>query len=116
MYRTLSIYVSSYSNSPVKLHHLSKIIAPSVIIKPLDKITTIVENQYILRQKSDNNRTSETGIKKGLETNSCPNNRKNSLYWTISELFCSKILLNYFCVFCFFVHLGHPNTIFSVIS
>ena len=76
MYRTLSIYVSSYSNSPVKLHHLSKIIAPSVIIKPLDKITTLVENQYILRQKSDNNRTLETGIKKGLETNSCPNNRK----------------------------------------
>lgn len=55
-------------------------------------------------------------IKKGLEPNSTPNNRKNSLYWTISELFCSKILLNYFCVFCFFVHLGHPNTIFSVIS
>ena len=83
--------MSSYSNSPVKLHHLSKIIAPSVIIKPLDKITTIVENQYILRQKSDNNRTFETGTKKGLETNSCPNNRKNSPGWTTLELFAEEL-------------------------
>lgn len=82
--------------------------------KPIFK--TIAKNQYNWEQKNANNRTLETGIKKGLETNSYPNNRKNSLYWTISELFCSKILLNYFCVFCFFVHLGHPNTIFSVIS
>lgn len=37
---------------------------------------TIVENQYNLIQKFANNRTLETDIKKGLETNSCPNNRK----------------------------------------
>lgn len=43
---------------------------------------TIVENQYNLVQKNANNRTLETGIKKGLETNSYPNNRKNSPGWT----------------------------------
>lgn len=43
-------------------------------LKPI--FQTIVENQYNLEQKNANNRTSETGIKKGLETNSCPNNRK----------------------------------------
>lgn len=40
---------------------------------------TIIENQYNLVQKNANNRTLETGIKKGLETNSCPNNRKTHL-------------------------------------
>ena len=49
-------------------------------LKPI--FQTIVENQYNLVQKNTNNRTSETGIKKGLETNSCPNNRKNSPGWT----------------------------------
>lgn len=43
-------------------------------LKPI--FQTIVENQYNLVQKNANNRTPETGIKKGLETNSCPNNRK----------------------------------------
>ena len=43
-------------------------------LKPI--FQTIVENQYNLVQKNTNNRTSETGIKKGLETNSCPNNKK----------------------------------------
>lgn len=45
-------------------------------LKPI--FQTIAENQYNLEQNA-NNRTSETGIKKGLEANSCPNNRKNSL-------------------------------------
>ena len=45
-------------------------------LKPI--FQTIVENQYNLVQKNANNRTLETGIKKGLETNSYPNNRKNS--------------------------------------
>ncbi len=49
-------------------------------LKPI--FQTIVENQYNLAQKNANNRTSETGIKKGLETDSCPNNRKNSPGWT----------------------------------
>ena len=49
-------------------------------LKPI--FQTIIENQYNLVQKNANNRTSETGIKKGLETNSCPNNRKNSPGWT----------------------------------
>ena len=49
-------------------------------LKPI--FQTIVENQYNLVQKNANNRTMETGIKKGLETNSCPNNRKNSPGWT----------------------------------
>ena len=49
-------------------------------LKPI--FQTIVENQYNLVQKNANNRTSETGTKKGLETNSCPNNRKNSPGWT----------------------------------
>ena len=43
-------------------------------LKPI--FQTIIENQYNLVQKNANNRTSETGIKKGLETNSCPNNIK----------------------------------------
>ena len=49
-------------------------------LKPI--FQTIVENQYNLVQKNANNRTPETGIKKGLETDSCPNNRKNSPGWT----------------------------------
>lgn len=49
-------------------------------LKPI--FQTIVENQYKLSLKYANNRTLETGIKKGLETNSCPNNRKNSPGWT----------------------------------
>ena len=36
-------------------------------------------------------RTPETGIKKGLETNSCPNNRKNSTRQKTLEIFVSKI-------------------------
>ena len=43
-------------------------------LKPI--FQTIVENQYNLVQKNANNRTLETGIKKGLEANSYPNNRK----------------------------------------
>ena len=43
-------------------------------LKPV--FQTIAENQYKLRTENNNNRTLETGIKKGLETNSCPNNRK----------------------------------------
>ena len=54
-------------------------------LKPI--FQTIVENQYNLAQKNANNRTPETGIKKGLETDSCPNNRKNSLNKTTLELF-----------------------------
>ena len=42
-------------------------------------------------QKNANNRTLETGIKKGLETNSCPNNRKNSPGWTTLELFAEEL-------------------------
>lgn len=42
-------------------------------------------------QKNVNNRTSETGTKKGLETNSCPNNRKNSPGWTTLELFAEEL-------------------------
>lgn len=49
-------------------------------LKPI--FQTIVENQYNLEQKNANNRTLETITKKGLETNSCPNNRKNSPGWT----------------------------------
>ena len=49
-------------------------------LKPV--FQTIAENQYKLRTENNNNRTLETGIKKGLETNSCPNNRKNSPGWT----------------------------------
>ena len=49
-------------------------------LKPI--FQTIVENQYNLVHKNVNNRTSETGIKKGHETNFCPNNRKNSPGWT----------------------------------
>lgn len=49
-------------------------------LKPI--FQTIIENQYNLVQKNANNRTLETGIKKGLETNSRPNNRKNSPGWT----------------------------------
>ncbi len=52
----------------------------NIELKPVFK--TIVENQYILNTKNANNRTPETGIKKGLETNSDPNNRKNSPGWT----------------------------------
>ena len=32
----------------------------------------------------------ETGIKKGLETNSCPNNRKNSTRQKMLEIFVRK--------------------------
>ena len=49
-------------------------------LKPI--FQTIVENQYNLAQRSDNNRTLKMGIKKGLDTNSTPNNRKNSPGWT----------------------------------
>ena len=49
-------------------------------LKPV--FQTIAENQYKLRTENNNNRTLETGIKKGLESNSCPNNRKNSPGWT----------------------------------
>ena len=49
-------------------------------LKPI--FQTIIENQYNWEQKNANNRTSETGIKKGLEPNSTPNNRKNSPGWT----------------------------------
>lgn len=49
-------------------------------LKPIFK--TIVENQHNFVHKNANNRTSETGIKKGPEANSCPNNRKNSPGWT----------------------------------
>ena len=49
------------------------------------------ENQYNLEQKNANNRTLETGIKKGLETNSYPNNRKNSIRQNMLEIFVSKI-------------------------
>ena len=48
-------------------------------LKPI--FQTIIENQYNLVQKNANNRTSETGIKKGLETNSDPNNKKYSPGW-----------------------------------
>ena len=58
-------------------------------LKPI--FQTIVENQYNLAQKNANNRTSETGIKKGLETNSCPNNRKNSSDCSTLELFADKL-------------------------
>lgn len=55
----------------------------TTIIEPIEELEqpifqTIAENQYILRQKSDNNRTLKTGIKKGLEPNSTPKYRKNS--------------------------------------
>ena len=53
-------------------------------LKPI--FQTIVENQYNLEQKNANNRTSETGIKKGLETNFCPNNRKNSPKSSVMQL------------------------------
>ena len=49
-------------------------------LKPI--FQTIIENQYNWEQKNANNRTSETAIKKELEVNSCPNNRKNSPGWT----------------------------------
>lgn len=45
-------------------------------------------------QKNANNRTSETGTKKGLEANSCPNNRKNSSQCTLLELFVEKLYAN----------------------
>lgn len=49
-------------------------------LKPI--FQTIIGNQYNLVQKNANNRTLETITKKGLEANSCPNNRKNSPGWT----------------------------------
>lgn len=49
-------------------------------LKPI--FQTIVENQYNLVQKNVNNRTLETGIKKGLEPDSTPKYRKNSPGWT----------------------------------
>ncbi len=51
----------------------------NVKLKPI--FQTIAENQYVLTQKFANNLTFKTGIKKGLETNSCPNNRKYSPGW-----------------------------------
>ena len=42
-------------------------------------------------QKNANDRTSVIGIKKGLETNSCPNNKKNSPGWTTLELFAEEL-------------------------
>ena len=55
---------------------------------------TIVENQYNLEQKNANNRTLEIGTKKGLETNSRPNNRKNSTRQKTLEIFVSKLYEN----------------------
>ncbi|CCY63914.1 resolvase [Clostridium sp. CAG:967] len=52
----------------------------NIDLKPVFR--TIAENQYNLCSNLDNNRTLETGIKKGLEPNSDPNNRKNSPGWT----------------------------------
>ena len=49
-------------------------------LKPI--FQTIAENQYNLTKNLTNNRTPEIDIKKGLGTNSCPNNRKNSPGWT----------------------------------
>lgn len=57
-------------------------------LKPI--FQTIIENQYNLVQKNANNRTLETGIKKGLETNSCPNNRKNSTRQKTLKIFVRK--------------------------
>ena len=51
----------------------------NVKLKPI--FQTIAENQYVLTQKFANNLTFKTGIKKGLETNSCPNNGKYSPGW-----------------------------------
>ena len=50
----------------------------NVKLKPI--FQTIAENQYNLTQKFANNRTLGNGIIKGVEPNSTPNNRKNSLY------------------------------------
>ena len=58
-------------------------------LKPI--FQTIIENQYNLVQKNANNRTLETGIKKGLETNSDPNNKKYSPGWTTLELFAEEL-------------------------
>ena len=52
----------------------------NLILKPV--FQTIAENQYNLRGRNCNNRTLENGIKKGLETDLNPNNRKNSPGWT----------------------------------
>ena len=52
----------------------------NLILKPV--FQTIAENQYILNAQNSNNRTQEKGIKKGLETDLSPNNRKNSPGWT----------------------------------
>ena len=51
----------------------------NVKLKPIFK--TIAQNQYKLTQKFANNRTLGNGIIKGVETNSTPNNRKNSPGW-----------------------------------
>ena len=58
-----------------------------------DNINVMLKSKgkFMLEQKNANNRTSETGIKKGLETNSCPNNRKNSTRQKTLEIFVSKI-------------------------
>lgn len=48
----------------------------NIDLKPVFR--TIAENQYNLRSNLVNNRTQEKGIKKGLETDLSPNNRKNS--------------------------------------
>ena len=52
----------------------------NLILKPV--FQTIAENQYNLRGRNCNNRTLGNGIKKGLETDLNPNNRKNSPGWT----------------------------------
>lgn len=57
-------------------------------LKPI--FQTIAENQYNLTQKFANNRTLETGIKKGLEPDSTPKYRKNSTLQNTLEIFVSK--------------------------
>lgn len=52
----------------------------NVKLKPI--FQTIAENQYNLTQKFANNRTLKNDIIKGSETNSAPNNIKNSPGWT----------------------------------
>lgn len=52
----------------------------NLILKPV--FQTIAENQYNLRTNLDNNRTLETSMRKGLETNSNPNSLNGSPGWT----------------------------------
>lgn len=49
----------------------------NIELKPVFK--TLVENTYKLSQENANNRTLETSIKKGLESNSNPNSLNGSL-------------------------------------